>query len=364
MPQSPPKILIYSKPAIGDALLATPLIHAIREQEPEAVIDLLVAAGQEGIVEGNPDISDVITLPARPRIGELARTFRRLWRHYDIGICNAVDDRGHLYLWALARKRVAVHVRQTEAWKRWVTWDAFFEGDEGTHALLRNNALGGLLGFRSSYSVVPPRVDDDRGRSTVLDNIVKSGRPYAVLHLEARLPYKRWTNAGWKDVATHLASQGLDVYLTGGGGNEENQYLASVLKSLPASAASLSGKLRLAETSELIAHCHVYIGIDTVNSHIAAAHGVPTVAIFGPESPHRWGPWPAGIESETSPWVASGSQQQGNVSIVQSEAACATCRPGDCRKRANGGSNCTLMTSITSDQVILATRALLDGSTG
>ena len=50
------KILIFAKPAIGDVLLATPLVHSIRDRYPNAIIDLLVTDGQEGILEGNQDI--------------------------------------------------------------------------------------------------------------------------------------------------------------------------------------------------------------------------------------------------------------------------------------------------------------------
>jgi heptosyltransferase-3 len=133
-----------------------------------------------------------------------------------------------------------------------------------------------------------------------------------------------------------------------------------MMESMPASVTSLSGKLRFAEASELISKCRIYVGIDTVNSHIAAAHGVPSVVLFGPESPYRWGPWPAGLISASSPWNSAGSQQQLNVTVVQSDTGCATCRQGDCNRRHNRGSDCALMTGIKSDQVIQAIASRLE----
>jgi heptosyltransferase-3 len=354
-----PRILVISKPAIGDALLATPLLHSIRQSEPHALIDLLVYDGQESIVEGNPDVDNVLTLPMHPSARQLAAALKSMWRRYDIGIGNAVDDRCHLYLWAFARKRVAVHIASTAAWKRWITHAAFFEDSQGTHTLLRNNGLGKLLSFPANYDVIPPAREPGAACSPVLTKIQAGGEQYAVLHLEARLPYKRWTVDGWCEVADFLVEQGIRVFLSGGGGEEEDRYLETVMLKMPAAVTSLSGKLRFAETSELIAGCRVYVGIDTVNSHIAAAHGVPTVVLFGPESPYRWGPWPAGYVSETSPWQSAGTQRRGNVTIVQSDVGCDTCRQGDCRKRHNRGTDCPLMTGITSRQVIAALEEVL-----
>lgn len=351
---SAPRILVISKPAIGDALLATPLLRSIRAKEPDAIIDLLVYDGQDAILEGNPDIDHVLTLPVHPGAKRLATAIKTRWRRYDIGIGNAVDDRCHLYLWAFARKRVAVHIASTAAWKRWITYAAYYEDERGTHTLLRNNGLGKLLGYPASYEVVPPQRTAGAPQNPILDAILGGREAYAVLHLEARLPYKRWTDEGWQEVAAFLGERYPKIYLTGGGRAAEGRYLHRVMQGMPANVESLSGKLSFAETSELIANCAVYVGIDTVNSHIAAAHGVPTLVLFGPEDPRRWGPWPAGFESESSPWESSGSQRKGNVTIVQSDARCATCRQGNCMKRRNRGTDCPLMNGITGKQVVAA----------
>lgn len=359
MAKKQPKILIISKPAVGDALLATPLIHSIREQEPDALIDLLLVSSQEGIVEGNPDLDNVLTLNSRPGAAELGRAIRQMWRRYDIGISNAVDDRAHLYLWAFAKKRIAVHIANTSAWKHWITADAVFEGEEGTHTLLRNNALGNLLGYGNSYKVLPPRLPADAVKRELPGNLVNSAKGYAVLHLDARLPYKRWTEQGWRDIAKHLSARGMHICLTGGGGADENRYISSMLGPLGDTTHNFSGKLSFAATSELIATSRIYIGVDTVNSHIAAAHGVPTVVLFGPERPYRWGPWPAGYEAEASPWSDSGTQRVENVMIVQSANNCAVCQRGFCEKRRSRASDCPLMTGITSQQVTDAIETML-----
>ena len=321
MQQQNPKILVIARPSLGDILLATPLIHSIREQQPDATIDVLLSSGQEGIVEGSPDINTVLTIDVRPSIRMLWSLARKCWRQYDIAITNGADDRAHFYVWLFGKHRVSVTLPNSSAWKHWIT-HASFQNESGTHTLLRNNALGNMLGYKSGYKVLPPRfaagVDD---RSPLFCDISLDER-YAVLQLDAALPGKRWTDGGWCDVAHFLANKGLKVYLTGGYGEEEIRYVGEVSRSMPASTVNLSGKLRFAETSELIASCSMYVGVDTVNSHIAAAHGVPTVALFGTGNPFCWGPWPAGYSSDTSPWKPDGSQRLGNVMILQRDVGC------------------------------------------
>lgn len=354
------RILVISKPAIGDALLITPLIHSIRVAEPAAIIDLMVQHGQESIVEGNRDIDNVVSIDPRPTIVNLLAMARRWWRKYDVAIGNAVDDRMHIYLWLFGRKRVSIVTVNSAAWKRWITFANHFEDERGSHVILRNNALGKLLGYESSYTVYPPRIDDDHEPNSVLEHIKGTGQRYAVLQLDARLPYKRWTDDGWLDVARDLSARGLKLYLTGGGGEAESAYLESVASKHSGDVVILSGLLRFADVSELIADSCIYIGVDTVSSHIAASLGVPSVVLFGPENPYRWGPWPASLETDESPWKSKGSQRLGNVNIVQARSTCDTCESGNCRKRHNRGTDCPLMTGISSKQVCEAISEMLD----
>jgi len=285
---------------------------------------------------------------------------KKWWRKYDVAIGNAVDDRMHIYLWLFGKKRVSIITAKSAAWKRWITFANHYEDEQGSHVILRNNALGKLLGYDSGYTVYPPRIDEDHEPNSVLEHIKGTGQRYAVLQLDARLPYKRWTDAGWSGVSRDLSARGLKLYLTGGGSEAETAYLDSVAENFSGEVVILSGLLRFADVSELIAGSCLYIGVDTVSSHIAASLGVPSIVLFGPERPYRWGPWPAALESPESPWNNDGSQRIGNVCIVQAEARCDTCESGNCRKRHNRGTDCPLMTGISSEQVCKAIAEMLD----
>ena len=344
-----PKVLIIARPSLGDILLITPLIRSIRLRHPGATIDLLISPGQEHIVEGNTDISNVLTVDDRPDFLTLYLLARRCWRRYDIAIGNGASDRLHFYLWLFGKTRIAVTLDNSSAWKRWVT-HASFRNELGTHALLRNNALGEFLGYRSSFEVIPPRVRPGGNISPALAEIQDRNEKYAVLHLASRLPHKYWVRERWCEVANLLSENGIRIYLTGSHGDDA--YLDETIRCMPESAVNLAGQLRLAEISELIAGSEIYVGVDTVTSHIAAALGTPTVVLFGPVIPLRWGPWPANYSADTNPWTESGSQSCGNVSIVQADIGCNTCRSGQCVRMHDTSTVCSTMLNISSTQVL------------
>ena len=85
-------------------LLTTPLIRSLKRAHPDAAIDVLVFKGTEGILAGNPDIANVITMPERPGAGASFALLRKLWRRYDLAISTQSGDRPTFYAWAAGRR--------------------------------------------------------------------------------------------------------------------------------------------------------------------------------------------------------------------------------------------------------------------
>jgi heptosyltransferase-3 len=113
----------------------------------------------------------------------------------------------------------------------------------------------------------------------------------------------------------------------------------------------LDGKLAWPELTALIAGARVYIGPDTAITHLAAATGTPTVALYGPTDPRLWGPWPAGGLDQ--PWRAAGTiQQRGNVWLVQNPLPCMPCQLEGCERRLDSFSQC--LDELTVTQVVAA----------
>jgi heptosyltransferase III len=358
------RILVSIGPAHGDILLATPLLASLRRTYPRARIDVLIYSGQEQILEGNTDIDDVISASKHPMLGEYLRLLRRILRKYDLAISTKETDRSIWYVFVAGRTRIGIVPAARDAWKRRVMSAWVLHDPERTHTLLQNGKLAELAGadFRPDIRL-PHSSGGKRAVDELLAPTIAEGR-YAVLHVNPGLPHKRWTLEGWEALGAWLTEAGLPIILTGGNAPEEFEYLQDVCRRLPRATVELAGRLRISELAELLARCTVYVGTDTVSTHIAAAAGVPTVALFGPESPRTWGPWPQGHRASVSPYRGAGEpgagvQVVGNVTLLQSSEPCPTCRQGACLRRSERKDNCILMRTLDSERVIGAVAAAI-----
>ena len=100
---------------------------------------------------------------------------------------------------------------------------------------------------------------------------------------------------------------------------------------MPDGALNLAGKLTLGGTGCLLAAPRSTSGPDTAVTHMAAALGVPTVALYGPTDPVKWGPWPRDYAGSGNPWRRLGSQASGSVRLLQGDRRLRAVRPGRLR---------------------------------
>jgi heptosyltransferase-3 len=182
-------------------------------------------------------------------------------------------------------------------------------------------------------------------------------RPYAVIHAAPMFRYKRWTVDGWQVLAAGLDARGLTVLATGG--PDDRRYLDEVWLGQP-EVRRIDGELSWPELSELIRDARVYVGPDTSVTHLSAATGTPTVALYGPTDPRLWGPWPAGGLARS--WEAAGTiQNRHNVWLVQNPPACPwsilPCQQEGCERRLDSYSRC--LDELTVSQVLSAVDAAL-----
>lgn len=325
-----PRILVIALRRLGDVLLSTPLIRSIRRAWPDARIDTLVFADTAGILEGNPDIDGVVGMPPRPSAGESIAVAARLLARYDLAVSTQVGDRPTAFAVMAAPRRVApVEDRFSGRVKR-VLLSRSVPHDMKLHRVEAMLRLADALGIARVPEVVPPQ----------------GNRPgdlpqgdYAVIHAAPMFNYKRWTAAGWRAIAEALTKRGLTVIATGGPGTDERTYLDDVWRGSP--VVRYDGRLTWPELSAVLAQAHVYIGPDTSVTHLAAATGCPTVALYGPTDPRLWGPWPAaGLQQD---WNATGDvQQRGNIILVQHALPCTPCQLEGCERNLASESRCLL----------------------
>jgi heptosyltransferase III len=345
------RILVINLREIGDLLLATPLLRSLRRAWPQACLDVLTFCGREGIVRSNPDINNILSIPLRASKAEQWALLKKIARRYDLALSTQSGDRPLLYALAAASRRLALvpPKHPQNAWKRWIcqAWRVADEWD--THVVRQNLWLAQALAIPSYFSLVPPPAQN-------LDNF-GDNEDFAVLHLTPRWTYKRWTIPGWVQTAAYLRDSGLRIVLTGSDNDEENGYLAQALPQLPSDTLNLAGRLNFNQVTTLLQRARVYLGPDTVVTHLAAAIGTPTVALYGPTNPLKWSPWPVGYEQDRNPFALRGPlQRNGNVVLIQGDDACVPCHQEGCERHRHSDSRC--LTQLRADTVIAALASL------
>ena len=338
---TPRSVLVIVTRRIGDVLLATPLMHSLKRVWPDATIDALVFEGTGGVLAGNGDLREVITIAERPTIAAHAALLARLWRRYDLAVSVIPGDRPTLYAWWAGKRRAGTLLPDRKsAWKRrllhhWVPFD-----DLDTHTVRMNLRVAEPLGIEPVAEVTITWCEADKANVAAIIPAVAKEQRFAMLHAFPMYAYKQWHDAGWTALAAALAARDMSIVLVGGPSADERAHAERLMRSLPQGTVNVVGRLNLSEVGYLASRAALYVGIDTAVTHLAAATGVPVVALFGPSNPVKWGPWPRGFEASRNPWKRCGSQTVGNVTLIQGTGTCVPCMLEGCDRKLASQSDC------------------------
>jgi len=323
-----PRILVVTLRRLGDVLLATPLIRSLRRAWPQARVDALVFADTAGILAGNPDLDGVVTISPQPSAAQSLRLGARLFRRYDLAVSTQSGDRPTGFAITAGHVSVAPVAANFNGRVKRALLTRSIAAVPGLHRVEEMLRLADALGIARVPELVTPRAADTGDRPA---------GPYAVIHAAPMFRYKQWTANGWRALAEALAKRGLTVVATGGPAEAERRYLDDVWREAP--VARRDGQLAWPQLAGLLSQARVYIGPDTSVTHLAAAAGCPTVALYGPTDPRLWGPWPVGGLDQT--WDAAGTiQRRGNVWLVQNPLPCMPCQLEGCERRLDSYSTC------------------------
>jgi heptosyltransferase III len=344
-----PRILVVALRRLGDVLFATPLIASLRRAYPQARIDALVFADTAGMLAGNRDLDRVVAMPAaRGTMASLALALRLLKR-YDLPVSTQSGDRPTFFALLAGRRHVGPIDGGRRGALRRMALSRAVENLPGLHRLEEMLRLADALGIERVSHLVCPGGAAPRRFAT---------GPYAVVHAAPNFTYKRWTRDGWRALAAGLRDRGLAVLATGGPAPAERAFLDDIWGN-GGLVTRIDGALAWPELSALLAQARLYVGPDTSITHLAAASGCPTVALYGPTDPRLWGPVPAaGLDPM---WEAAGTiQRRGNVWLVQNPLPCLPCQNEGCERHLTSFSRC--LDELTPAQVLSAVDEALDAA--
>ena len=355
----PKKVLFIATRQIGDVLVTTPLISKARELWPDAEFHFLGYRGKLDMLNGNPDIAQVIETSDRPGFAEYLSLFNRLFQRYDLAIVTQPSDRAYLYGLVAALRRVGVlgghpqgkdgiensKTDKQNAWKKFISMHNVTVDYFAQHVIAEKlRLLEVFFKHPTKLFIKPISVTPPEGEPLTPAIARQLNQPYVVLHPGPLTAYKRWPLAYWQKLIEWLVKQGLQVVLSASPAKQDLQLNHDILSLLNEqtrnSVIDTAGKLSIPQAGTLLRGAALYIGVDTSITHLAAACNTPTITLFGATPPTNFGPWPNGFIGEQPYQLRARSQTVGNVTILQGPGECVPCRKAGCDDRADSRSEC------------------------
>ncbi len=288
---------------LGDAVLSTVVLPALRRRHPEARIVVLVPTGLGDVFVASPFVNDVVELGRSSEVDAYRRggydrvllapgSWGAAWRAYRGGVRERMGFATSCRGWLLARRLPAR------------------EDSRARHQVENYRALAALEG--ASHAEDVPQVQlREAWREEAKTLWPRDGRVRVAFHPGAAYgSAKRWFPDRFAIVAQRLEERGVAVALVGG---EKDRGVVSRVREGAPRAIDLAGRTRVGTLGALLESADLFITNDTGPMHLAAACGAPTLAIFGSTNPTWTAPYGEGHR------------------VLREETPCSPCYQRDCR---------------------------------
>ena len=292
---TPKRILVVKLDHLGDVLLATPVFSNLRQAYPNAELHALTGAWSRVVLEKHPDVNKVLEYnsPAFSRTAEptsLKQTFR-LYRElrrqkYDLMIELRSDWR--IVCFALLR----VTPKRLDRAALQVANKLGFAQFTGTHETTRNLDVLRKANIPTPIQTTTFSVttEDKKWASDFLATYqINRERPLIAIHPGSPIPLKRWAPERYAELADWLIAQKRANILFVGV-KEEIPIITEIQRLMRAASNNIAGETTLTQLASILHTCNVFIGNDSGPMHLAAAVGIPTIGLYGPGDPTRFGP--------------------------------------------------------------------------
>ena len=287
------RVLVIRLRSIGDTVLSTASLVALKRFLPHATVDILLEDWVAPVLEGSPYVDNVITIPGA-NIASRSRVARQLRaRRYDV----VYNLYGGTTATLLARATGAPHRVGYETYQ--YSWlhnhqspsSSSLWQREKTHSVEQQLALLGWTGVPVSdrpatHLAVTPSANSKI--SEQLNAFELDDTPFVVIHPAAAFDTKQWAADNFARVADELSAQGLAVIAICA--PDERPVVEALMTASSARIFPLT-QLRLPEVTALLSRARLFVGNDSGVAHMAAAVETPSVVVFGSSNTAHWQPW-------------------------------------------------------------------------
>lgn len=289
----------------GDVLLTSPVFTVLKNHAPHIEIDALVYHATREMLSSHPAITDVYTIDRdwkkRGTLHSLMQELRLIRtlraRRYDLLIHLTEHARGAWYARLLRPRYSVAHDYPRKRGGMWRSSFTHIYGLPRTPRHVVEQHLDALrrIGIHPSPDerrlVLAPGADADQSVRSMLTQHGLTERGYIHLHPTSRWLFKCWEPDKYAALINALQQAGERVVLSAAPADKELRFVERITAQLNAPVVNLCGKLNLKQLAALTARAKLFVGVDSVPMHIAAAMQTPVVVLFGPSGELEWGPW-------------------------------------------------------------------------
>jgi predicted lipopolysaccharide heptosyltransferase III len=286
------KILLIQLRRLGDLILMTPAISALREHLPGAQIALAVSHECESLLPAIQGIQK--TFLTKRGLRDLSTWMQIRRASFDCVIDFSCNDRSAwLTVLSAAPRRVVSDRLKIKSKFRAGFYNEFVDcAMKQMHTVDYGLALLrplGISGAADDPVLDLPVAAKERAATIVRDQI--RNRPFAIFHPGSARAEKFWEPERWSQIIKFAATE-LDLFpvLSGGASDPERAHLAAIREKLQTTVLDLSGQLDLLVLAALLEHARLLVTVDSAPMHLASATGTPQVVLFGPTNPFHWRP--------------------------------------------------------------------------
>jgi heptosyltransferase III len=330
-------ILVIKLRYIGDVLLSTPMLLALKAAYPTARLTALVNRGTEEILSGNPCVDEALPLDkgSFAATWSFASALRR--RGFDMVVDLTDADRSAFLTW-MSRAPIRIGFNDEHRGRGRCYTEVVQPVPGVRHRIDRNLEILKLLNIEAGSK--NPQVwltpEEEASADHLLDQLgVQRSTFMVTLQPGARYWFKAWPPERFAELADQLTSHyGCQVLI--GGNCQEVDLAQQIQKMAKSHPIVMAGRTTIKQFAAIVRKSALFVGNDSGAMHIASAVGTPVVALFGPSSPRQWGP------------------RGGPVEVLHKELDCPSCVHPICTR---GEENC--MRLIAVHEVFAAAQQLL-----
>jgi ADP-heptose:LPS heptosyltransferase len=292
-------ILVIKFFGLGSILLATPTLRLLRIQFPEARVIFLTFSSNSELLEQIPMIDERWFIDPRT-LGSFLKSFvvittRLLKAKIDVVLDLEFFSKFSTFIGAIARPGKHIGFALPTFWRSWNLTDSISLKND-RHVSKTFLCTIAPLGIDGS-NLVLPRIRINEAAPRTLPGLPEASPHEEIICVDVNAGEtsldRRWSGDCFARTIDILQGDNPDALFCFIGSAEERDYVASIVEKMKFRSIrilNLAGQLTLTELMALFSRARLMITNDSGPMHIAAAVGLPTVALFGPESPRFYGP--------------------------------------------------------------------------